>query len=227
MPTAAQVESFRDVLEALTGQTVADLEAVWVDWPWDDPAALAAVAAGFIPDLTIAYAEIAAALAADQYDDWRDEAAVAGRFVAAPADVAEAERVAAGVRYSVGSLWGAQPDQAAARSLLSGSVHRYVMGGATDTITANSIADPAASGWERHVRPGACGFCRMLAGRGGVYRTDTVRFKAHNSCSCVCAPSWDPDAEEPLAVAFVASKRVTTAADRQRVYKWLRDNDLA
>ena len=47
------------------------------------------------------------------------------------------------------------------------------------------------------------------------------------ACSCVCAPSWDPDAEEPLAVAFVASKRVTTAADRQRVYKWLRDNDLA
>ena len=87
MPTAAQVETFRDVLEALTGQTVADLEAVWVDWPWDDPAALAAVAAGFIPDLTIAYAEIAAALAADQYDEWRDEAAVAGRFVAAPADV--------------------------------------------------------------------------------------------------------------------------------------------
>lgn len=226
MPTAQQAAAFREVLAALTGQAVDDLAAVWADWPWDDAAAVTALLLQVAPDVTLTYADIAAALAADQYDEWRDQAGASGRFTASPGDLASLDQLEASVRYAVGPLWSATPDAEAARSLLAGSVTRHVMNGSSETMVANTLRDPTAVGWERHVRPGACGFCRMLAGRGGVYRSDRVKFKSHDHCRCVVAPSWDPDAEEPTAVAFVASKRRQTPADRERVRAWLKANDL-
>jgi len=55
----------------------------------------------------------------------------------------------------------------------------------------------------------------MLAGRGGVYRRETVHFAAHgNDCRCAAVPSWDPDAPEVDVRAYVASERMTKLRDR-------------
>lgn len=226
MPTAAEVQAFRQVMVDLTGHAVDDLAAVWADWPWDDPAEVTGLALAVAPDLTLTYADVAAALSADQYDEWRDQAAARGRFRASPADLASVDQIEAGVRNAVGPLWKVVPDADSARVLLAGTLVRHVMNGSSDTIVGNTRTDPTAVGWERHVRGDACGFCRMLAGRGGVYRRDTVTFRSHDHCNCVAAPSWDPDAEEPLAIAYVASKRTSTPADRARVRAWLKANDL-
>ena len=223
MPTAADVAGLRSLLADLTGQASDDLAALWRTWPLDDPPSVRDLAVAAVIEFVQAYGDAAAGWTADLYDQWRDDAGVTGRFSASPADLATEDQVAAGVRNAVGSLYGETADVGAALTLMTGSMTRHIMAGSRDTIVGNTVADPKATGWERHVRSGACKFCRMLAGRGGVYRKDTVQFKAHDHCHCVAAPSWDPDAEEAITVAYVASKRKRSASDRARVKAFLAD----
>lgn len=72
-----------------------------------------------------------------------------------------------------------------ARDGLRGAATRMTLLGGRDTITQAAVNDPVASGWERVITPGACGFCSMLAGRGGVYSEKSVHFRAHDHCHCV------------------------------------------
>jgi hypothetical protein len=84
----------------------------------------------------------------------------------------------------------AEPDQAStmARDGLRGAGTRMTLLGGRDTITQAAVNDPVADGWERVITAGACGFCSMLAGRGGVYSEKSVNFRAHDHCHCVARP---------------------------------------
>lgn len=42
--------------------------------------------------------------------------------------------------------------------------------------------------YQRVASPTACKFCRMLVGRGAVYRLETVGFRAHGNCGCTAEP---------------------------------------
>lgn len=42
--------------------------------------------------------------------------------------------------------------------------------------------------YQRVASPTACKFCRMLAGRGPVYRLETVGFRSHGNCGCSAEP---------------------------------------
>jgi hypothetical protein len=75
-----------------------------------------------------------------------------------------------------------------ARDGLRGAGTRLVLLGGRDTIVKAAGADPKAIGWERIIESRACGFCSMLAGRGGVYSEKSVNFRAHDHCECVGAP---------------------------------------
>lgn len=226
MPSTASVTEFRDLAEAVDAAAVAELEGLWAGWPWDDALAVRDAASLVVPDVVWAYQGVAGGIAADQYDEWRDEARVRGRFVASPAALAAEDQILAGLRFALGSLFGADPDVAAARTLLSGVVARHVGHGAADTIVDSVHADPEARGWRRVTRPSACRFCRVLAGRGGVYRSErTARFASHGNCHCTAAPSWDPDAPEVPAVAYVASQREKSDTDRARIAKVLASMD--
>lgn len=79
------------------------------------------------------------------------------------------------------------PDVAStmARDGMRGAGTRMVMMGGRDTVTHAAHIDTVATGWERIIEPGACGFCAMLAGRGAVYKESTVDFRAHDHCHCV------------------------------------------
>ena len=198
------------------------LAAAWAGWPWTDAQATTDAALIAVPMIVTTYADIASGIAADQYDQWRDGVAARGRFRASPAQIAEEDQILAGVRNAVGPLWAATPDEEAAKTLLSGMTARHVLHGASDTIVEATWADPAAVGWGRHARPGACRFCRMLADRGAVYRKEeTARFKAHDNCHCSAAPSWDPDSPKPVVEQYIASQRTQTKADRARVRAYL------
>jgi len=74
---------------------------------------------------------------------------------------------------------------AMAADALRGASTRMVMMGGRDTVAHAVLIDPIAEGWERVIEPGACGFCAMLAGRGAVYKEDTVKFRAHDHCHCI------------------------------------------
>ena len=225
MPTAADAREFRSTLVALTDATVAELSAVWAGWSWDDPPAATAAALAVVPQVVWAYQDAASTIAADTYDEWRSSEGVPGRFRASPAALAEEDRVLAAVRNAVAPLWVASPDGTAARSLLEGAATRLVSRSAADTIIGSSNADPKSVGWSRITRSGACRFCRMLAGRGGVYRSEkTARFASHDHCHCAATPSWDADAPDMPVVAYVAAQRDQTPADRARVRAYLDAN---
>lgn len=98
------------------------------------------------------------------------------------------------------AIWAASPlpdgtaranDEIAVR--LSQAIDRWATSGHRDTIARSVIAERGAR-WARICRPGACGFCRMLAGRGAVYRTaHTAKqghevSRGHGRCHCVVVP---------------------------------------
>lgn len=88
----------------------------------------------------------------------------------------------------------ARPGTALSTTL--GTASRIALDGGQSTILATVHADPVAVGWYRVTDGQPCAFCALLAGRGVVYKKDTVGFKTHNDCGCSGAPAFSRD--QPL-----------------------------
>lgn len=172
-----------------------------------------------LPALVMTYGLAAATIAADWYDEARDEAAVAGRFFAIPADVDEsgADVLA---RWGVDPLFKAEPDWDAAKSLIAGGLQRRIANGARQTVALSSVEDPGADGWQRVGDGKTCAFCSMLIGRGAVYSERTADFASHDHCGCGAAPAFkgQPRPVKP----YTPSLRTASKADKARVREYLR-----
>lgn len=179
MPTA---ELLRNDLATLTGLAARDLNTIWNQVT---TAARAAEALNdVLPGLVTAYGSAAATLAADWYDDARDEAGVLRRFSAIPADI-----TSPGVGALVGWASATATDLTALKTLIDGGLQRRIANFSRLTVTGSSVADPSAVGWRR-VGLGRCTFCRMLIGRGAVYSEATADFKCHDHCTCGAEPEF-------------------------------------
>lgn len=215
MPSPADL---RDAVDGLTSLATADLRHLWR--PSGSAEHAKAALADILPPILDTYTLASATVAADWYDEHRDELNIDGRFSAIVADLGDlgADALAG---FAVGPLFQADPDWAAARMLADGGVQLRIANAARETIRQSSIADPKARGWQRVALAG-CAFCQMLAGRGAVYSRDTVDFAAHDHCRCFAAPAFTgrPAPVKP----YTPSERNITAADRARVRAWLRDN---
>lgn len=159
-----------------------------------------------VPQLTSVYGEQSSVLAADWYDELRYLERVPGRYRATMADSVPEAFVKKRIRYGAGHLFTDTPG--AMLPFLLDAMQEYVLQPGRDTIQRSSIRDPQASGWARVTSAGACDFCQLLAGRGGVYRRGTASFAAHGNCNCGAVPSWDPNAKEVPASAYMASERL-------------------
>lgn len=214
MPTPSDL---RDAVDGLSILAQRDLERIWRQVGTADEArdALNDV----LPGVVDTYGLASAALAADWYDEVRDELNVDGRFAAIVADLDLGGDVLAG--YAVGPLYAAAPDWARARTLAEGGLQLRIANAARETVRLSSIEDPSARGWQRSASMG-CEFCQMLASRGAVYSESTVDFAAHDHCKCIAVPAFSG---RPLPVKpYTPSERNITDADRARVRAWLRDN---
>lgn len=175
-----------------------------------------------LPSLVETYGSAAATVAADWYDELRDEASATGRFTAIPAEIPDA-----GTHALIG--WAAQTatDDASFRSLLGGGMQRRIANGARGTITRSSVADPRSAGWKR-IGSGACTFCRMLIQRDQLYSEATADFAAHDDCNCQAYPLIE--GAEPIDVKdYVKSRRYTEddekrATENARVREWMEQN---
>ena len=165
-----------------------------------------------VPQLTTAYGEQAALLAADWYDELRYLERVPGRYRARMADPMPEAFVRKRIRYGASHLFTGSPD--GMLPFLLDATQKYVLQPGRLTIQRSSIRDPYASGWMRVTSPGACDFCLMLAGRGGVYKRSTATFAAHGNCNCSAAPSWDPTAKEVPVEAYEASEQLEGLRER-------------
>src|SRR5690606_420607 len=117
----------------------------------------------------------------------------ARRFAAQVALLPPREQTDKIARWAVSPLFSTEPDNLAALDRASGSLQRIIADMDRGTTIGSSIADPASNGWRRVTDGNACGFCRMLADRGAVYKRETVDFGAHDRCGCSGAPSFGDD----------------------------------
>lgn len=177
-----------------------------------------------VPGVVGFYSEGSAVLAADFYDDSRTGVR-ASPFSAAPVVLDRTVKIRRGVTWASEPLSVDDDELAAARfaQLMRSEMARPYR----DTITTNRRQDPAAVGWTRITRGAkSCGFCRMLADRGAVYRKETATFAAHDDCMCTAAPVFAGRETGPEAsvAQYMASKRRRTAKEKAFLRDYLAGN---
>jgi hypothetical protein len=204
-------------LETLVGLALADLGPLWTLTATELADALSDVVPATVDVWTLA----ASALAADWYDGQRVSADVVGRFEAVTPDVnGFGGEALAG--WGTELLKGAEPDIAGARFRVEGGLQKRIVNSANLTVTDSTARDPAARGYQRSARAGACDFCRMVASRGAVFTKASSTFACHEHCFCAAVPAWG-GRELPVS-PYRASDRPSTPEDRARVRKWIADN---
>lgn len=198
----------------MRGLVVRDLESFFGSLNLARPEAARDALLEYVPLLVSQYGQSAAAVAADWYDDVRAAERVGGRFRALAQASPYEDAVEGTVRRVAGALFTDAPTDTL--TSLAGRVGKYVLAAGRETVRVSTARDPRASGWQRVTRAGACGFCRMLAGRGGVYREATAHFASHDDCNCASVPSWDQTAPEVDVAVYEASKRTTGMTPEQK-----------
>lgn len=212
----------------MTAKALADLRHLVA---FDTAAAARRTLIRVLPELVRVYGPAAASLSADWYEEQRALVAPRARFIVTIPEMPTqelSERAEALARWGVGPL--APPEDApkkfepnpdAARSLISGGLEKAILDQSRQVLTTAATDDPAAHGWQR-AGHGECAFCAMLISRGAVYTRGTVDFASHNHCRCTAVPAWG--GRELPVKPFQPSSRNITDADRQRVYRYLREH---
>lgn len=168
MPTPAERQRAFVGLATLSRR---ELVALWRKLNLGDPERLREPVAQIIADIVDRYGAAAASLAADLYDENRNDSGAPGSFRALTAPPVPAERTESLARWGLGPLFSANPDGAKALSLLGGGLQRIVLDQGRETTALSVSQDPAGPTYARHASANACTFCRLLATRSATYRT--------------------------------------------------------
>ncbi len=187
--TREAVDRFTEANRDIRRLATRDLRAWWAQLP-DDPARAAALTVEFVPDVVAAYGDVAAAVAADFYDEMRTAAGVRGGFRAMLAATPPVEQIRASTRWAMGPLFdGARQD---ALSRATQVVDRLTLQAGRDTVANATRNDPAKPRYARVPQGVTCAWCLMLASRGGVYLTEaTAAAGWHSDCDCTPTPIYD------------------------------------
>jgi hypothetical protein len=167
-----------------------------------------------VPEVIGYFTEGSAALAADFYADERERAGVRGVF---EVDLTINDRT---VKIRRAVAWASDPlfqgDDVAAVKRLAQVTQFETAKPYRDTILENRRRDPESVGWRRITSPGSCGFCRLAASKGAIYKKSTADFAAHDHCGCTAAPVFrgGETGPEVSAIAYVAAKRKRTPAEK-------------
>lgn len=203
----------RAALVAVTSRMLEELRAIWPQLPRGvelQPTLRYQV----LPAVVAEYGDAAAALAADWYDTLRDQLGVRGRFTAQLAPPPPEDMLRAV------SNWIAEVPETAQERAEAAS-QKIVTDMSRQTVQVATEHDPNARGWARFTDDDACGFCRMLASRGGVYTSASVKFGSHDRCHCLAGPVWNENRE--WVGEYRKSPNVTDA-QREGAKKWIREN---
>jgi hypothetical protein len=77
---------------------------------------------------------------------------------------------------------------------VAGAFTKLILAGGRMTILGNVNRDRQALGWQRVTSGDPCPFCRMLAGKGAVYKTErAASFEPHDHCACTAEPFYRGD----------------------------------
>lgn len=188
---ALAVPEFRRALVKLGDALDSDVVKLVAALATQDTAGALALVTDAYPELVTPYLAEAGDLSATWYEDQAPDV----DYLAEPAELPTVEQLAANGRYA---LTTSKP-----ASVLAGAGRRQLFKAHRDTILSNAEREGVA--WVREARPGACGFCRMLAtrvltegfgGAPGTYLTEdsananphTEDAEGHDHCRCVSVP---------------------------------------
>ena|GEM_PF-3127058 len=171
MATASQVLEFRNAMDDLSTLAVRDLAAFLATVDGAQPVRVRNDLIDAFPEVVGPYVSASGELTATWYEDLRGEAFATAYTARAVTDL-NPQKVDGLVRWGVRPLFGVS--DSTPLSLIGGGVQRMIAGAARDTIDLNARTDPASVSWARVARPDACEFCKMLAGRGSVYRSEAA-----------------------------------------------------
>lgn len=216
MVSQALTQELRLAQSSLVDLAAADLQDAWSRFDLTKPKQVRDAMLQVTPAISNLYGAAGASVAAQWYNDARLTEGVPGNFRARLAAPTPAAWVESSVSFSAQHLWTVAPSQMLLYML--GALAKHVQQPVRETIKDSVVADPAAAGWQRVTRPGACKFCRFLADRGAVYKRHTVDFAAHGGCHCAAVPSWDKDAPEVDVRVYEASQRTSKMKPKQLEY---------
>lgn len=168
-----------------------DMARVWAVTSGRPAEAVRDVLLGAVPELVEQYGAEAGALAAEWYEREREAALGSpGRAVVAPVN---RDAVVGTVRWAAGDLF--EGDTATARRKIDTAIERYLHQASRDTITESARRDSSRVRWARVMRGfETCGWCRMLASRGFVYRSSqqagAQHAWGHDNCDCEIIPEF-------------------------------------
>lgn len=215
----ATPEELRTAIAELVRRANGDLAELW---RLASASEIAEALYDVLPALIDTYGIAASAIAADWYDDARAAKGVGGRFSAIAADIPNP-----GAQPLVAWALERSTSDEGFRGLIEGGMQRRIANFSRKSLMESSVADPRSKGWMR-VGIGECEFCRMLISRGAVYTEATVRFGAHDSCRCQCAPVWGGDADVFDVEEYRRSLRnrsdSTRSSDNARAREWIEQN---
>lgn len=195
-------------LVALLGPAIAHIFATLLD-PHDLRGSTRRVTAA-VEALVVHYGKASSAAALTHYRLERRAAGIPGRpKVSMPASPPR-EAVSAAVERALSPLYGPTTPQAlqTAEDVLTSEVEQLVLDQSRSAIIGAVQSDQHARAWARVTEPDACSFCRLLATRGAVYKSEASGdFRAHKkkadgsggTCRCHVEPVFG--VYEPTAQA--------------------------
>ena len=176
------------------------------------------------PTVIFTYTDGSSALAADWYDDVREEASPPKLYLAEPFVADRSQKVHNMVAWASQPLFDGEGMDKVALRLLP-EAQKEIARPFRDTITTNTHRDPASVGWRRIASGSGCKWCRALADKGAIFKESTARFAAHSHCHCSAAPVFDgEDGQEASVMQYVASQRVRTKAEKKALRDYLNEN---
>lgn len=107
-----------------------------------------------------------------------------------------------------------------ARDALSGSAVRLVMNGGRNTVTRAAANDPSAMGWERIIEPRSCSYCSRLAASGGMSKTTSDKFHAHDDCQCLARVIFRGQSSANQALASEWQRATSGRTGKAAVTAW-------
>lgn len=134
------------------------------------------------PDVVDPYLAASGVLSAQWYHELAPNAA----FAVQPAPPVSKDALYASARWAT-----TQSDPVQALGL---STERRVFNTSRDTVALNAQREGVR--YARHASANACPWCRVLATRGAVYRSEKTGAASHDGCHCIAVPVREGDTYE-------------------------------
>jgi hypothetical protein len=191
---AALTTAYRAQQLAVQARSVQGLLALWKAV---DPTRLAETIDAFVQAAALLASQgfgQSAVLAGRYFELFRVAEGVAGAAAPVIARPGPIEAIAGDIRGAAlkgiidGRRAGMSVELASRNGLVRavGTLSKHVLAGGRMTTIASANGDPVALGWSRVTSGDPCAFCRSLAARGPVYKSDkSADFRPHDHCGCV------------------------------------------